>query len=404
MGANEPINVQAADAALAQRTVPAGFLTRAALENLPEPEWLIEDTLQDRTISEIFGEFGVGKTFFTLDMALCVATGQPWHGRPVLRRRVVYVYAEGPESLRQRVAAWEREYNKGEQVPEDWILFLTVPVNLTDQKRRAKLIADIRSWASDVGLIVFDTLYQCSGDVDLNANKEMKAITGAITHVRAQVPTAHVLIVHHDTKAGSSSGFGSVMLPGVLWSLFKLEKKADTLQFVCNKQRNEAPWRADATFMLEERSIGTDKKGRPARSVVVQKLYDGLNKGVKAATADGDVVKVLAKFGTAGATSNQWREACRADGIFKGRNEDWATIRDGLADATDGPALVRTLMVKGRARWFAVSPAPDPNPIQGWGCGDRESATNPKSGIDPGSGIDPAPANDDWPVAVGLIA
>ncbi len=391
-----------ADAGAAPRKVPAGFLTRAALESLPEPEWLVEDTLQERTVSEIFGEFGVGKTIFTLDIALCVATGKPWHGRPVLRRRVVYVYSEGPESLRQRVAAWERKYNGGRQVPEDWVLFLPLPVDLTDQQHRQRVIKAILSWASDVGLVVFDTLYQCSGDADLNTNKEMKRITGAINVIRAQMPTAHVLLVHHDTKAGTSSGFGSVMLPGVLSSLFKLEKKDDALRFVCHKQRNEAPWRADATFMLEETPIGTDRKGRQVRSVVVQKLYDGLNKGAKAATAarDNDIVAALADFGDEGATSSQWLERCRSKGI-KIASDDWATRRDGLAaDMPDSPALAEErLVAKGKWRWFvktaptSAAPASDP-PIRSKdrGSEDWASASNPEIRINPGLRI--VPAND----------
>src|SRR4051794_4541821 len=58
------------------------LLARADLTNLPEPEPLIENTLDRRTIALLAGHTGTGKSFIALDWACCVATGHAWQGRP----------------------------------------------------------------------------------------------------------------------------------------------------------------------------------------------------------------------------------------------------------------------------------------------------------------------------------
>ena len=75
---------------------------------LPTPRWLVEGLATEGELLLTYGKPKEGKTFIELDMALCVATGEPFHGRAVGRpRRVAYVIAEG--NLAQfigRVDAW----------------------------------------------------------------------------------------------------------------------------------------------------------------------------------------------------------------------------------------------------------------------------------------------------------
>ena len=57
----------------------------------------------------IYGPSGSGKSFFTADIAQCVATGQPWRGRKTERKLVVYVAAEAGASILRRFVAWRQE-------------------------------------------------------------------------------------------------------------------------------------------------------------------------------------------------------------------------------------------------------------------------------------------------------
>jgi len=54
------------------------ILHRADLANLPQPEPIIEDTLDARTVALLSGRNSTGKSFLALDWSCCIATGRPW--------------------------------------------------------------------------------------------------------------------------------------------------------------------------------------------------------------------------------------------------------------------------------------------------------------------------------------
>jgi hypothetical protein len=77
------------------RTLADELLTRDDLKALPNPEPLIEGTLDRGTTALLYGPWGSGKTFIALDWAASVATGRKWQGRPARKLRVLYIAAEG---------------------------------------------------------------------------------------------------------------------------------------------------------------------------------------------------------------------------------------------------------------------------------------------------------------------
>lgn len=56
------------------------LLRRSQLADLRQPEPLIEDTLDKRTVLLLAGRNSTGKSFLGLDWACCIATGRPWQG------------------------------------------------------------------------------------------------------------------------------------------------------------------------------------------------------------------------------------------------------------------------------------------------------------------------------------
>src|ERR671939_1190480 len=82
------------------------LLTVEELEQLPAPRWLVHNHLVAETISVLFGPSGGGKTFVAFDLALAIATGQPWLGEPVEAGYVVYATGEGLSGLARRIQAW----------------------------------------------------------------------------------------------------------------------------------------------------------------------------------------------------------------------------------------------------------------------------------------------------------
>jgi hypothetical protein len=87
--------------------------TRTQLVDLPKPEPLIVDTLEQRTVAALAGRNSTGKSFLALDWACCIATGKPWQGREVtVPGQVLYVAAEGASGIDQRVSAWEHAWGR----------------------------------------------------------------------------------------------------------------------------------------------------------------------------------------------------------------------------------------------------------------------------------------------------
>src|SRR5215213_9791942 len=91
---------EAADALLGQ------VLRRSELTSLPPLTPLITGLLDYPAAAVLVGSYGIGKTFLVLSLACCVATGRPWLGRPVERRKVLLVVGEGGSALDKRIAAW----------------------------------------------------------------------------------------------------------------------------------------------------------------------------------------------------------------------------------------------------------------------------------------------------------
>ena len=48
-----------------------------------KPDWLVKGILERNTLAAVIGESGSGKSFIVVDIACCIATGTPWHGRDV---------------------------------------------------------------------------------------------------------------------------------------------------------------------------------------------------------------------------------------------------------------------------------------------------------------------------------
>src|SRR4051812_48406421 len=132
------------------------LLTRSQLADLPVPEPLIEDTLDRRTVALLAGSWGTGKTFLALDWAACVGTGRIWQRRRVpTTGRVLYVASEGAFGFGTRVDAWE--YGWRQEVTDDALKVLPVPVNLRDHGE----VAELCELAAGCSLVVIDTLARC---------------------------------------------------------------------------------------------------------------------------------------------------------------------------------------------------------------------------------------------------
>ena len=188
------------------------ILTRSALRSLPEPQALIQDTLDLATTVLLYGYRSSLKTFITLDWAASSATGHNWQGRATKKSRVLYVVGEGAFGFKGRTDAWETAWRT--TIDDDNLGVLPVPVNLTRPLEVANLAALI-SWGG-YEFVILDTLARCMVGADENSAKDCGVVVDAMTRLLSHTPQGRgiVLGVHHSGKDGKTFRGSSVFEAG----------------------------------------------------------------------------------------------------------------------------------------------------------------------------------------------
>ena len=206
------------------------------LENLPPPSFLIDDVMTEGGLSVIWGRSGGMKSFVALDMAMCIATGLPWHGRPVKQGLVVYLAAEGSHGLGRRAIGWRR--TRGRDLPKPLFKLIPHSVALTGDDLDAMVAAILALEARPV-LIIIDTLARTFGAGDENKQADMNAYVSAADRLR-EVTGANVLIVHHSGVHEDKRERGSNVLRGAADTVIKVSRKRQQTRHHQPRSRRQA--------------------------------------------------------------------------------------------------------------------------------------------------------------------
>lgn len=167
-------------------------------------DWLVNGLLHRHDMSMVYGRPKCGKSFFSVDLALCIARGADFFGRPVRKGAVIYQAGEGGKGLVSRLKAY-RDYNSIKD-PDLPFILLTKQVNLYLRDGDTDgLIAEIEAWrrvlTQPLELVVVDTLARASPGANENASEDMSLIISHCQRIQ-EVTNAHVMIVHHTNAAG----------------------------------------------------------------------------------------------------------------------------------------------------------------------------------------------------------
>lgn len=237
------------------------------VENLPDIQWQVRNILQAATVSLVFGESSVGKTFFALHMAQCIARYQQWYGHKTQGGAVLYIYAEGIRGLKLRSQAYRKKYN----LPKtDNIQYIGFPIHLLEE--REELLRTINTLQEERGVtythVVIDTLSNCSGGVNQNDQMEITRLL-ATAHEIVREHGSHVMVVHHTNRNGKFNG--SEAFRNHVDTMIELRKDTEVGPIVmhCHKQRDGAERFKDILLELEVIDLGYDEDGVPITSCVM---------------------------------------------------------------------------------------------------------------------------------------
>lgn len=203
----------------------------------PPPVWVIDGVIATQAVSVLYGQWGIGKSFITLDWALSIATGRPWIDHQVQTGPVVYIAAEGAGGMGKRVQAWAAKTGQALPGPDRFIM-IPEPVNLMDETTVSAFVAALTvAGIERPALIVFDTLSRCTLGGEENSNSEMSVAVARTTEI-AQATGAAVLLVHHPGKGGDIRGASA--LPGNVETVIRVSNEEGVLKVECEKQKDGA--------------------------------------------------------------------------------------------------------------------------------------------------------------------
>jgi hypothetical protein len=287
------------------------FATLAQLKARPKPEWLVHRLLVKGDTSLLTAKHASFKSFFALDLALCVATDTPWHSYEVTCGPVVYVAAEGVTGLTKRAEAWCAHHDVD---PGSNFKVLGVPVQVADTATREAFIAAL-GHIKPV-LIVVDTLARCSVGLDENNAGDMGTFADALD-ILARATGAHVMTVHHNNKGGDYRGSSALpaavgthlclerfdQTDAVILSVLKQKDAEELTPLTFEKAEIPLPFSGGTEHSLIFRRVETRTLSRFSLGRTEQKVLDELTGSIG---DNGD-----------GLTASSWEQICKQAGIEK---------------------------------------------------------------------------------------
>jgi len=276
-----------------------------------DPEFVIDGLMETDCLGLIFGDPGIGKTFVAVDMALSVASGTPYHGRPVRQGTVFYIAGEGHNGLARRFHAWSR--HRGVPLASCRMFKSERAAQFLDAASAAAVAEAVEGLAAQFGapaLIVIDTLARNFGAGDENATKDMNEFIAAVDDLRARFPGSTILIVHHSGHADKQRARGAMSLKGALDFEFRVEAAEGVAMQLVNTKMKDASAPDSMAFNLETVHLG----GKAESAVPVQtEAPERENRPSKAQ------LLALNTYVTAAVAGGVWK-----DGAFLGVDlEDW---------------------------------------------------------------------------------
>ena len=168
-----------------------------ALDKRSKASWLIKHILpQSLDPVILFGSSGAGKSFVAIDMACCIALGEPWRGHRVTQGRVLYIAAEGGARIVNRFKAFcmHNDLALG-RLPIDIIAAAPNILEAEDVKELIKSMGAYGPYAA----VFIDTLAQVTPGANENAGEDMGRMLSNIKAVQ-QVTRSTVIAIHHAGK------------------------------------------------------------------------------------------------------------------------------------------------------------------------------------------------------------
>lgn len=264
-----------------------GFeFTRADNLELYQIKWVVDDYIEADSLAQVFGDPGGGKSFVSIDLACCVATGKDWHGHQVAQGAVFYIAGEGHNGLARRFKAWQ--LGNGQTLNGAPLYKSHRAAQLYDATEAAIVAESIKELSAQAGcipsMIIIDTLARNHGG-DENSTQDMNAFIQHLDTYLRQPWKCCVLVVHHSGVADKDRSRGSTALKGALDAEYRCQLDAGTKTIAFeSKKMKDAEMPAPKNFQITQVDLPIfDKHSNPVRgayltAVDLNGLMDSIQK------------------------------------------------------------------------------------------------------------------------------
>jgi RecA-family ATPase len=187
---------------------------------VPRPrQWLVPDWIPDRVATLLYGDGGTGKSLLALQLMVAAASGSPWLGLPVDKRRVFGLFCEDEEDeVHRRLVAVVDAAGLGfdaldalawtSLVDQDGILAVphpSKPASMLPTDAWSQLVATIKLHAAR--LVVLDTAADIFGGDEIR-RPQVRAFMQMLSRLAREIDGA-VLVTAHPSVDGLRSGTGT---------------------------------------------------------------------------------------------------------------------------------------------------------------------------------------------------
>ena len=242
----------------------ATFAGESVLSGIKPRRWIVEGWLPLDAVGAIIAPAGKGKSFYALSLALELARGGTFAGEKLEASPVLYVAAERPTDIRDRLEAWQAHHDR--KAPEAFRVFApTLPPQLTAQDHLEALCEKVRREKPRV--VVLDTFARMTLGLEENSSRDMGQVMEALDRIRHATGGGLVLVVHHTGKDPSRGARGSTAFLGAIDFQITLDGDAKALEAKVTKS-NAGPQPLPEWYKIEAAALPAAGE-IPARSVGV---------------------------------------------------------------------------------------------------------------------------------------
>lgn len=189
---------------------------------LPDPVWLVQGVIAERTSALLFGKSNCFKSFLGIDLGGALATGRTWHGAQVSGpRRVIYVATEGGHGVaKQRIPGWMDAHN----VPESLRYNITVIPDevMLDRPEWVDALIEVAHGLPEFPALIIVDIFGASMSGPETSDETARAWVRSVNRIIREVGCAVLTIAHtgwaDETRARMHTHF---------WGSFDTRLKAE---------------------------------------------------------------------------------------------------------------------------------------------------------------------------------